>query len=96
MSSRAATLLTMLKTTQDLEAELANYDLKIYNALESMVEALTRELKTQKIPFFAIDKSLVEGSQAHGPGKETGKLSGSELKDLQRRMLELLEDLCKE
>lgn len=96
MSSRGETLLTMLKTTQDLEAELANYDLKIYNALESMVEALTRELKTQRIPFFAIDKSLVEVSQAPGSGKESGKLSEAELKDLQRRMLELLEDLCKE
>lgn len=63
------------------------------------------ELRGMKIPFFVIQKSLVmepPSSAGDAPTKpdpthgHTPVLTRSELADLQRRMLGLLEDLCKE
>lgn len=95
-----------MKTTQELQAELANYDLKIYQALERMVDALVRELRSHKIPFFVLKESFIEESSESESGQKPAqdkpgedrstKISRSELQSLQRRMLELLEDLCKE
>lgn len=57
------------------------------------------ELRGLKIPFFVLRKELVQGAsegQKDGEGEDSPKLSRLELNELQRRMLELLEDLCKE
>lgn len=94
------------QTEKENEAEIANYDAKVYKASAQMADALTAELRGLKIPFFALRKSLIQGSSpsdlGSGHGKdavdnnESSKVSKSELAALQRRMLELLEDLCKE
>ncbi|KAJ5247060.1 hypothetical protein N7468_002043 [Penicillium chermesinum] len=77
---------TEVQSAQELQAELANYDLKIYRAVETMADAMTRELKALKIPFFVINRNLIDDAT----------LSKAELRSLQLRMLQLLEDLCKE
>ena len=63
-----------------------------------MANALISELRSMDIPFFALKQSLILESDHPETTSEPGntKLSRSELVDLQRRMLGLLEDLCKE
>lgn len=70
-----------------------------------MADALTSELRGLKIPFFAIRQSLIQelpvsDAVMHDENdheeNQSSKVSKSELVSLQRRMLELLEDLCKE
>lgn len=71
-----------------------------------MAEALTAELRGLKIPFFVLQRSMILepsadaeniSSKTDEDGLHTSpKLTKPELFDLQRRMLELLQDLCKE
>lgn len=63
-----------------------------------MAAALMSELRGLDIPFFALKQSLVVESDrpAEMDGLDSGKVTKSELIELQRRMLGLLEDLCKE
>ncbi|KAJ5358733.1 uncharacterized protein N7496_011146 [Penicillium cataractarum] len=98
------------KTTTDENAEraeLEEYDRKVYKASVQMAEALIAELRGMKIPFFGLQKSLIHDSDtpekvssdfnADGPGDAPlSKLTKSDHANLQRRMLGLLEDLCKE
>jgi hypothetical protein len=75
-------------------AELTNYDEKVYNASAQMAEAMAAELRGMGIPFFGtMRKGLVRNEAVND---DEAKLTASELQDLQRRMLELLQDLCKE
>ena len=63
-----------------------------------MANALTSELRGMDVPFFALKQSLVQTSD-HPSESNTeipAKVTKSELVDLQKRMLSLLEDLCKE
>lgn len=83
--------------------ELANYDSKVYRASAQMADAMTAELRGLKIPFFVIQKDLIQEppepgsvpSQDKGP-EGSAKVAKDELASFQRRMLELLQDLCKE
>ena len=96
------------QTSKEDQAELANYDAKVYRASAQMADALFAELRGLRIPFFVLKQSLIQDSSTSATGDssslksedrvESGpsKLTKSELVDLQRRMLELLEDLCKE
>ena len=64
-----------------------------------MADALTSELRGMDIPFFALKQSLIfDSDHPETTTSESGntRVSRSELVDLQRRMLGLLEDMCKE
>lgn len=71
-----------------------------------MAEALTAELRGLKVPFFTLQPSLIRepssdvGNISSNPDGThphvSAKLTKTELITLQRRMLELLQDLCKE
>ncbi|EPS25939.1 hypothetical protein PDE_00875 [Penicillium oxalicum 114-2] len=85
--------------------ELEDYDRKVYQASVTMANALTAELRGLKIPFFVIQRSLIQEESAkagpddssHDPSeKSQTRLTKSDLAELQRRMLGLLEDLCGE
>ncbi|CAI7593003.1 unnamed protein product [Penicillium discolor] len=93
-------------TEKELAAEIATYDAKVYKAAVQMGDAIIAELRGLGIPFFTLRKELVEdnssqieGSQPRSQTESTGTtpspISKSELVNLQQRMLELLEDLCK-
>lgn len=58
-----------------------------------MADAMMGELRVLQIPFFSIKSSLVLDSagSTHLPG-----IGRDELAVLRRRMLELLQDFCKE
>ena len=65
-----------------------------------MAEALILELRGLGIPFFSIKQSSIldrspEGGQLSQSGNQP-TVSRSDLSAFQRRMLELLQDLCKE
>jgi hypothetical protein len=74
-----------------------------------MADAMLLELKALDVPFFSIKQSLIitedtekqKQKQEHGfsttrtPDKQ-GRLSLDELLAHQQRMLELLQDLCRE
>ncbi|KAJ5731988.1 hypothetical protein N7493_003469 [Penicillium malachiteum] len=89
-----------ISTAQEDKAELMNYDAKIYKASVKMANALMAELRGLQIPFFVLSKDLIQLSPLKDESEDTvkgvSKLSDSELADLQRRMLEMLQDLCKE
>ncbi|KAF7168515.1 hypothetical protein CNMCM5623_001535 [Aspergillus felis] len=98
-----------VSTAEEDQAELGNYNAKVYRASKQMAEAMTCELRNLGIPFFTIKESLISdapralqngNSRRHQSAESANQyealLSRDELSVLQRRMLELLQDLCKE
>lgn len=73
-------------TAEEEKAELERYDKKVYTALGQMVAAMDTELTTLRVPFFAIKHDLVQTE-----GRD-GILSKKELIELQKKMLQLLQD----
>lgn len=75
-------------------AELAAYDKKVFAGLVALASDYDRQLKNLGVPFYSIRHDLV--ILEHGPEK-TGNLKGridkGELRELQKRMLQTLEDL---
>ena len=71
-----------------------------------MVKSVTNELAALGIPFFSIERSLISNNRGNGdapshslnsiPAGAGTELDAKTLKDLEKRMLELLEDLCKD
>ena len=98
------------KTKQDPEAdlrELERYDRKVYIACGEMIAATERELRGLGVPFFSVkewfirrdrgaNRETVSGDGVGGAQDRDGKIGEEELMALRRRMVELLEDLCKE
>ncbi|RAH68997.1 uncharacterized protein BO66DRAFT_376650 [Aspergillus aculeatinus CBS 121060] len=72
-----------ISTAEEDQAELTNYDAKVYRASRQMADAMIAELRGLGIPFFNIRKDLT-------------LISRQDLLQLQRRILELLLDLCGE
>ncbi|RHZ67899.1 uncharacterized protein CDV56_104012 [Aspergillus thermomutatus] len=98
-----------VSTAEEDQAELRNYNAKVYRASKQMAEAMTFELRSLGIPFFTIRKSLISDAPrapqdrisrnyqtSESASQHQVSLSRDELSVLQRRMLELLQDLCKE
>lgn len=75
-------------TAEEERAELERYDKKVYAALGQMVAAVDRELTVLRVPFFAIKHDLVSKNEG-----SDGVLSKTMLMELQKKMLQLLEDL---
>lgn len=66
-----------------------------------MVRATTSELKALGVPFFGMKPDTILRAHETMTGvaqrkSHEGKMEERELEKLQARMLELLEDLCKE
>ena len=85
---------------------LRTYEQKVYRASVDMAKAMSSELKSLGVPFFGTRSNLVKGKSSRlasgvpmggdgASGGEDGKISEQELVKLQKRMLELLEDMCK-
>lgn len=67
-----------------------------------MIAATERELRSLGVPFFATKEDLIrrkgtiyEGKE-RGDGSGDGKIDEEEFQGLRRRMVDMLEDLCKE
>jgi hypothetical protein len=62
-----------------------------------MVREMSQRLRNMGIPFFGTKNELVVLASKGGPENiEKGKIHEFELIKLQKKMLSLLEDLCKE
>lgn len=107
LNPRPNFILTFNHDANAEQVELEDYDRKVYKASAQMADALIAELRGMKIAFFVLQKNLIYHSDttekrppirnADGPGDASpAKLTESDLANLQRRMLGLLEDLCKE
>ncbi|EHY52979.1 hypothetical protein HRR83_006187 [Exophiala dermatitidis] len=76
------------------QAELVAYDKKVYAQLKAMAADFDRQLRAIGVPFFAIKHDLVileTGPEKDGSSK--GRIDKGELRELQKRMLQTLEDL---
>lgn len=88
----------------DNEAELAEYDRKIYVAQQSMEVAMTAEMKGLGVPFFGTDGTLVapdgynmsKESMPEGQPRWSPLVTEGELLALRRKMVGHLEDLYRD
>lgn len=82
------------------EEELKVYDGKVYRASEDMVRAMTLELQKLCVPFFGTRSECLIASALVCKGNDDNlpkdKITEERLRELQRRMLQYLEDMYKE
>jgi len=86
---------------QDPEAdkrELERYDKKVHSACGEMIAATEKELTALGVPFFGVRGELMRRKVAvpNDGGEGDGRIGEEELKGLKGKMVELLEDLCKD
>ncbi|CRG89798.1 hypothetical protein PISL3812_06837 [Talaromyces islandicus] len=81
--------------TKENAVELAYHDAKVYKAAAELSRTTEAELRRLGVPFFAVDESLVLSATDKDTVVE-GKISKEQLAVLKRRMLELLQDLCRD
>jgi len=75
--------------------ELENYDKKTHRMMQDLAVLIDRELKAMGVPFFAIKHELVVLEEDKA-GLEGQQIDRGELRELQRKMLKLLEELFKD
>ena len=91
-------------TGNDNEAELADFDRKIYDAQQEMEITMIAGLKGLGVPFFGTDRSLVVADEPEGSANQalgsrpkwSPSISETQLLELRRRMVQHLEDLYKD
>lgn len=82
--------------TGEEDAELRSCDLKIHRAMTKLATDIDRELRSMGVPFYAIKHELVVMERHKDGSDQLGKIEKAELRALQKRMLQLLEELFKE
>ncbi|KAI9719785.1 MAG: hypothetical protein M1812_003273 [Candelaria pacifica] len=97
---------TPVTSPEEDAAELTQWDKQVHRAAREMVDAVTREFKTMGIPFFGTKPDLIRETSDKGEHIELqhsddhkaakGTIADNDLLDLQRRMLETLEDLSRD
>lgn len=87
---------TMSVTPDEEISELRACDQKIYALLKKSAAEIDRELRAMRVPFFAIKHELVSSAEIRNGGLKPGMVSREELMTLQRRILQLLEELFKD
>lgn len=93
--------LTVTQTPEREQAELSQYDAKVYRACKAMTEAQTSALKVLGVPFFGTKPHLIlheseEPSSNVSTDPKAGSdqmISKAQLLDLQRKMLNHLMEL---
>ena len=86
----------MSQTPEREQAELQQYDAKVYRACKTMVDSQTSSLKVLGVPFFGVKPHLVLHESKEVPSPEdtaAGKISKAQLLELQRKMLNHLTEL---
>ena len=92
---------------EDLKRELKAFDNKVYNASEKLVGSMSAELKQLGVPFFGVQPDLVitlsrenkvpsDSTFEQRAGLSRGKVSKSDLLELQRKMIQYLEDMYRD
>ena len=78
--------------------------MKVYRAQTQMVKEMNAKMRSLGVPFFGTKTELVRiagkdgtgGSGVDAPKDEKRMIDEVELVELQRKMLAILEDLCRE
>ncbi|KAI9837158.1 MAG: hypothetical protein M1837_003119 [Sclerophora amabilis] len=89
-------------TSEEDARELILYDAKVYKASVEMVQAMNVKLNGLGVPFFGTKSQLIRKRktalevESCGDVALAGTVDEEELVNLQRKMVELLEDMCKE
>ena len=88
---------------EELASELKTFDMKVYRAQTQMVKEMSTRLKNMGVPFFGVRLDLIipvgKGEVVEGDGGkrlEKGMIHEAELVILQKRMLSILEDMCRD
>ncbi|ORY14753.1 hypothetical protein BCR34DRAFT_598884 [Clohesyomyces aquaticus] len=96
-----------LRTPEEDEKELKQYDMKVYRACQAMVTQQTTDLKQLGVPFFGVRPNLIlpddaapstaddDVNQKPGSGMNR-KITKKELLASQRKMLKYLKDMFEE
>ena len=93
------------QTYEEKEAELANFDCKVYAAQQSMETAMTGELKGLGVPFFGTSTELIvsEDEKAAATAASSANntkwsvpVTETELLELKRKMVTHLEALYRD
>lgn len=93
------------KDTEDHARELTLYDRKVHRASVEMVKAMNTGLKEMGVPFFGTQQHLIDRRPVPHEGMDGGDVGTSsggktiherELVNLQRKMLDMLQDICAE
>lgn len=87
------TAATDVNAAADEKKELETFDVKVYKGLVAMAKDFEGQLRKLGVPFFCIKADLVAGESEKGGTNGKVKLSKAELRELQGRMVSLLEDL---
>lgn len=74
-------------------SELETFDRKVYKSLVQMSADFDSQLRKLGIPFYAIKHDLILLGNESGEVSTRGRLDKGELRELQKRMLQYLEDL---
>jgi hypothetical protein len=91
----------LLKTLEQDKAELDRFDLKVYKASQQMATAHNAELKRLGVPFFGVSpkhvvaNALQQAVAARDPLSQA-MITEGELVELQKKMVQYLEDLYKD
>lgn len=83
-----------VSTPVELAKELKSFDMKVYKAQLQMNQEFTTKLRGLGIPFFGTRSNLVR-RKGDKTKLEKGIVAEVELVKLQRKMLDLLEDMSK-
>jgi len=80
-----------------LKAEIDEFDRKTLRAQSAMCAAMSTNLKDLGVPFFGTNAALLKPEDYEADAKWTqgNKISTAQLRNLQKRMIEYLEDMYK-
>lgn len=89
------------QTAEEDQAELEKFDRKVYNASQQMSKAHGIDLKRLGVPFFGVDPKFIIANElqqtvAARDALSQATITEAELLDLQRRMIQYLEDMYKD
>ncbi|KAJ9632510.1 hypothetical protein H2203_000915 [Taxawa tesnikishii (nom. ined.)] len=88
-----------LSSEDQLQFELAAFDRKVLAAQTAMQQHMTGKLKRMGVPFFGTQPDLVvpeaSATSANRP-KWSPLITGAQLRELQMRMIQHLEDMYKD
>ncbi|CAD6440515.1 25da57df-1377-47f1-a42e-d23236cedb74 [Sclerotinia trifoliorum] len=88
---------------EELAQELETFDMKVYRAQTQMVREMNGKLRNLGVPFFGTKSELVRisgkaiatnGTGINAAEGEKVMIDEDDLVELQRKMLNILEDLC--
>ena len=96
MGSLTATKASTTVNSEEEAAEMKKCDQKVHSAMMKMAAGIDRDLRAMGVPFYAIKHDLVILGEGKDDKPGSGRLDKGELRELQKKILQLLEELFKD